>query len=70
MFAYFLDVSKAFDKVWIDGMPYKLFSQLGVRGKMFAVIKALYTDVQSILYFNGCQLRLSLYIRGLGKDTF
>ena len=41
VFACFLDVRKALDTVWIDGLLYKLFSELGVKGKMFAMIKAL-----------------------------
>ena len=53
VFACFLDVRKAFNTVWIDGLLYKLFSELGVKGKMFAMIKALYTDVESFVYFNG-----------------
>ena len=34
MFSCFLDVRKAFDTVWIDGLMYKLFSDLGVDGKL------------------------------------
>ena len=49
----FLDVPKVFDTVWIDGLLYKLFSELEVEGKMFAMTKALYTDVESFVHFNG-----------------
>ena len=48
-FSCFLDVRKAFDTVWIDGILYKLFSELGIRGRMWKVIKNLYTNVK-ILY--------------------
>ena len=48
MFSYFLDVRKAFDTVWIDGLMYKLFSDLGVNGKLWLAIKDLYTDVNPI----------------------
>ena len=34
MFSCFLEVRKAFDTVWIDGLMYKLFSDLGVNGKL------------------------------------
>ena len=42
MFSCFLDVRKAFDTVWIDGLMYKLFSDLGVNGKLWLAIKDLY----------------------------
>ena len=34
VFSCFLDVRNAFDTVWIDGILYKLFSELGTGGKM------------------------------------
>ena len=34
VFACFLDVRKAFDTVWIDGLLYKIFSELGIKGRM------------------------------------
>ena len=41
MFSCFLDVRKAFDTVWIDGLMYKLVSDLGVNGKLWLAIKDL-----------------------------
>ena len=41
VFSCFLDVQKAFDTVWIDGILYKLFSELGIGGRMWKVIKDL-----------------------------
>ena len=46
MFSCFVDVQKAFDKVWIDGLMYKLFSDLGVNGKLWLAIKYVYNDVK------------------------
>ena len=39
MLSCFLDVQKAFDTVWIDGLLYKLISDLGVNGKLWLAIK-------------------------------
>ena len=51
MFSCFLDVRKAFDTVWIDGLMYQLFSDLGVNGKLWFAIQGLYTDVKAwVLY--------------------
>ena len=47
VFSCFLDVRKAFDTVWIDGILYKLLSELGIGGKMWKVIKDLYTNVKA-----------------------
>ena len=45
VFGCFLDVRKAFDTVWIDGLLFKLFSELGIKGRMWLAIKDLYTIV-------------------------
>ena len=44
--ACFIDVRKAYDRVWRDGL-WKALWQKGVRGKMWRVIKNYYRKVQS-----------------------
>ena len=53
VFSCFLDVRKAFDTVWIDGTLYKLFSELGTGGRMWKVMKDLYTNVKAQVLYAG-----------------
>ena len=40
-FSCFLNVCKAFETVWIDGLLYKLFLQLEIKGRMWLAIRDL-----------------------------
>ena len=40
----FIDISKAYDKVWIDGLLYKLHHDLHITGPMFYMLRALITQ--------------------------
>ena len=39
--------------VWIDGLLYKLFSEFGIRGRMWLAIKDLYTGVRAQVLYSG-----------------
>ncbi len=41
-YAFFMDVRKAYDTVWRDGLLYKLW-QKGIRGRIWTYIAALYS---------------------------
>ena len=42
----FIDVAKAYDKVWREGLWYKLW-KAGIRGKMWRVLRNMYRKVES-----------------------
>ena len=67
VFSCFLDVRKTFDMVWIDGLLFKLFTELGIKGRMWLVIKDLYTNVKARVLFSGELSREFDISQGTGK---
>ena len=51
-YAFFLDVQKAYDTVWRNGLWVKMW-ELGVRGKMWRVIKEMYRVSRSAVLLDG-----------------
>lgn len=43
----FLDISKAFDIVWIKGILHKLYTKYKIRGDMFLLINNYFQDRKS-----------------------
>ena len=67
VFSCFLDVRKAFDTGWIDGLLFRLFSELGIDGRMWFVIKDLYTNVKAKVLYAGALSREIDILNGTGQ---
>jgi hypothetical protein len=57
IYACFIDFSKAYDKVWREGLLYKLLN-IGIKGKFYNIIKSMYSDTK-------CKVKL---MEGLTPD--
>ena len=51
-YTFFLDIRKAYDTVWHAGLWYKLWD-MGVKGKMWRVIKDMYKEPRSVVLLEG-----------------
>jgi hypothetical protein len=56
-FVFFLDVRKAFDTVWRDGLWWKLY-KYGISGKLWRVIRKVYGNIKSGVLVDGEATRL------------
>ena len=70
IFGCFLDVRKAYDTVWIDGLLYKLFSEFGVKARMWLAINAPSTGVKAQVLYSGSLSRKFAVSQGTGQGEY
>ncbi|CAB4019989.1 Hypothetical predicted protein [Paramuricea clavata] len=58
VYACFVDIRKAFDKMWIDAMLYKLFHKAGIKGKCWRIIRSWYSNMSELVHINGAYSRI------------
>ena len=51
-YAFFLDIQKAYDSMWHDGLWYKLWN-MGVKERMWHVIKEMYESSKNAVLLEG-----------------
>ena len=67
VFGCFLNVRKAFDTVWTDSLLFKLFSEFGIKGHMWLVIRNFYTGVKAQILYSGSLSRKFDILQGTGQ---
>ena len=49
----FWSYNRKLSTVWINGLLFKLFTELGIEGRMWLAIKDLYTGVKAQVLYSG-----------------
>lgn len=62
--ACFVDISKAFDQMWIDAMLYKLYHDAKIKGKCWRIISNWYLNMKEFVYINGTHSRTYNLLQG------
>ena len=52
LFVCFLDVQKAFDSVWLNGLFVKLY-EMGIRSNLLRLIMNMYKGIKSAVQYKG-----------------
>ena len=63
-----LDTKKAFDSVWINELLYRLY-QMKIDGKLWRILKDMYTDFQCCVQINGVNSEWFLVEQGLHQGA-
>lgn len=60
----FVDISKAFDRMWINAMLYKLYYHAKIQGKCWRLIRNWYLDMKEAVYVKGLYSRTYTLMQG------
>ncbi len=58
VYACYVDVAKAFDRMWINGMLYKLYFNIGIKGRAWRLIYNWYYNMKEYVCIDGKYSRI------------
>ena len=64
----FLDVAKAFDKVWHEGLAFKI-KQMGITGSLFELLKSYISERYQKVVLNGMESHLYFLEYGVPQGS-
>ena len=67
--AFFLDIQKAYDSVWYDGLRYKLWG-MGLKERMWHVIKRMYESSKSAVLSEEEKSDAFIVEQGVAQDCY
>jgi hypothetical protein len=67
LYCVFIDFEKAFDKVWRDGLWYKLLLN-NINGKMFQIIQHMYKNIKSNTVYNNDKSEFFPFDNGVRQE--
>ena len=60
----YVDIKKAFDNLWINGMLYKLYHNAGIKGKCLKLMQQWYTGIKEMVRIGNCYSRCYDVLQG------
>ena len=64
VYVCYVDFRKAFDNLWINGMLYKLYYEMGIRGKCLRLIHQWYMGMKEMVRIGNCFSRCYDLLQG------
>jgi hypothetical protein len=58
VYACYVDIAKAFDRMWINGMLYKLYFNIGIKGRAWRLIYNWYYNMKEYVCIDGTHSRI------------
>lgn len=64
VYVCYVDITKAFDNLWINGMLFKLYQNMGIKGKCLKIIQHWYTGMKEMVRIDDCYSRCYNLLQG------